>query len=75
MEKSEVLDSEGNYTELIDLCKKYLSDTHVLVQQLSVKSLGLISKGLAKNFSVDTLKDLFPLLLKKQTEKKLCDDI
>lgn len=60
---------------MIELCKKYLSDTHVLVQQLAVKSLGLLSKALKTHFPLDTLKDLFPLLLKKQTEKKLCDDI
>ena len=64
----------GSYVDLVALLKKLLNDSHIMVNQMATKTLGLLAKGLREPFA-DLAKECFPLLVQKLKERRLVDEI
>lgn len=64
----------GSYIDLVGLLKKLLNDSHIMVNQMATKVLGLLAKGLREQFK-DLAKECFPILVQKLKERRLVDEI
>lgn len=64
----------GSYSELFEYLKKECGHSNVNVQQQGIKTIGLLAKGLRKDFEKQA-KEIVPVILPKFKEKKMTDDI
>ena len=64
----------GNYAGLADTLKKLAADPHATVAQYAIRSIGILAKGLRKDFH-DHAIPLVPVIFAKFKEKRLGPEI
>ena len=64
----------GSYTDMFEYLKKECGHSNVNVQQQGIKTIGVLAKGLRKDFEKQA-KESVPIILPKLKEKKMAEDI